>query len=195
MRRPIRSGLSILVLALIAAQPALAFDYPLSSEAIREAYFLGTGDAAKRADVFGKYTRTFPAPKTGSYVATIEFETPYVVIADQISQNGNNYHAPDAEKEFLGKPEICRVRVQVIFPFDTFENFTVQLLQDGKEIASQAKHGEFLYMGGETPEPIGVDMNVEYAAERIDPDKPAKVEVTLDDGQTVKATFDLAQLR
>jgi hypothetical protein len=195
MRRSSRSGLSIVLLALIAAQPALAFNYPLSPEAIRDAYFLGKGDAARRADFFGKYTRTFPMPKTGPYVATIEFETPFIVIADQVAQNANFYHAPDAEKEFLGKPAICRVLVQVYFPYDDEENVTVQLFQDDKEIAIQSKHAEFLYADEEAPGPVGIEVIVDYAAENVDPDKPAKVEVTLENGTTAHATFDLEQLR
>src|SRR5271155_5886204 len=110
-----RWGLSVLLLAMLIAQPAFAYNYPLSPEAIREAYFLGKGDANRRADFFGKYTQQLPAPKKGVHVAVIQFETPYVVIAERVSQNVSNYFAPDAEQEFLGKPGICRVRVQVYF--------------------------------------------------------------------------------
>jgi hypothetical protein len=40
----LRSCLSILLAAISLAPPVSALDYPLSSEAIREAYFLGSGD-------------------------------------------------------------------------------------------------------------------------------------------------------
>jgi hypothetical protein len=43
-----RPLLLIAVLAAMAAQPMLAFDYPLSPEAIRDAYFLGHGNSDKR---------------------------------------------------------------------------------------------------------------------------------------------------
>jgi hypothetical protein len=115
MKPRVRWGFSILLLTLAfaALQPALAYNYPLSPEAIREAYFLGKGGAAKRAEVFGKYTQDPPAPKTGPHVSMIQFETPYLVVAENISQNSTNYYAPDAEEQYLGKPAICRVRVEV----------------------------------------------------------------------------------
>jgi hypothetical protein len=43
--------LSILLLALAIVPPALGFDYPLSPEAIREAYFLGAGNYATSGPV------------------------------------------------------------------------------------------------------------------------------------------------
>ncbi len=187
--------LSIPLIVTFAAQPVIGFSYPLSPEAIRDAYFLGTGDPAKRAEVFAKYTRTFPTPSEGPWVATIEFETPFIAVADQIAHNPANYHAPDAAENFLGKPANCHVLVQVDFPYNQYNTFTVELTQDGKEIESQSKHGTFLYTDLETPAPAGIQMDVEYQAEKIDPDEPARVLVTVENGPTVHATFDLSQLR
>jgi len=173
----------------------IGFSYPLSPEAIREAYFLGIGDSAKRAEVFAKYTRTFPTPTSGPYVSTIEFETPYIAVADRIAQSPADYHAPDAEKEFLGKPTNCHVIVQVGFPYNEYDNVTVQLLQNGKEIDAQSKHATFLYSGGDAPAPVGIQKDVEYPAEKIDPDQLATVQVAVKNGPTVSTTFDLSHLR
>jgi hypothetical protein len=193
-----RSGLAILSAAFFAAQPILAFQSPLSPESIRDAYFLGKEESDRSAPVFAKYTRALPTPKSGPDVATIQFETPYLVIADQISQNQPGYLAPDVEKEFLGKPEICRVRVFVFFPLNDEENFTVQLFQRDKEIDIQSKQNSFLYSSSADQDgspTVGIESDITYAAENIDPDDEATVRVTLDNGQIVETTFDLSQLK
>lgn len=190
-----RLWFSILLLSLIPAESAMAFSYPLSPEAIREAYFLGIGDAAKRANVYAKYTHTFPTPSSGAYVASILFETPYLGIADQISQSPSNYHAPDAEREFLGKAISCHVLVDIEFPYNEYDNFFIRLTQNGKEIQPQFKRGSFRYWGADFPAPAGVYSDTEYPAEKINPDAPVRVQVAVENGPTVKATFDLSQLR
>jgi hypothetical protein len=195
MRARGRIWLLLPLSAVFAAEPVMAFTYPLSSEAIREAYFLGTGDPAKRADVFAKYAHTFPVPTTGPYVEFVRFETPYLFVADQVGQNAANLRAPDAEQDFLGKPVNCHVIVQVYFPYNEYDNFTVQLTQDGRKIQSLSKHGSFLYAVEGEPWPAGIQMDLQYAASDIDPDKTANVQISIDNGPTVQATFDLSQLR
>jgi len=195
MKPLIRPGLSILLIALFTTQPASAFSHPLSPEAIREAYFLATGDSSRMAEAFAKYTRTFSPPKEGPYVATIEFETPYVVVANEIAMNPTAYLAPDAEEKFLGKPETCRVLVQVYFPFNDDENVTLQLLQNDKEIAIQSVQKVFLDTETEPPFAVGIEIDADYSADKVDADKSATVEVTLENGQQVETEFDLLQLR
>jgi len=58
-----RPVLLTLLLAATAAQPLFGFDYPLSPEAIREAYFLSRGDSDKRAAFFEKYRHNLPVPE------------------------------------------------------------------------------------------------------------------------------------
>src|SRR5271154_4140220 len=118
MKQIARWAFSILLLAVLVAQPAFAYTSPLSPEAIREAYFLGKEDANKRADFISKYTRQLPAPKKGVDVGAIQFETPFVMIANRVSRSVSNYFAPDAEQDYLGKPEICRVCVFIYFCYD-----------------------------------------------------------------------------
>ncbi len=217
MRSLPRFGLSILVLWLFAVQPVLAYSYPLSSEAIRDAYFLGTEDAERRADAFSSYTRQFPPSESGVHVALIQFQTPFIVIADRvatrISQNLSSYFAPDAEKEYLGKPGICRVRVQVFFPYDygsyasappgaeyipldDMDKYAVRLTQRGQEIMSQAHHKLLLTLTSDTGvSVVGMQMDLEYDPAKIDSADSATVEVKTPDGHDVQTTFDLSKLR
>jgi hypothetical protein len=204
MRATGRWALSILLLAVLVGQPAFAYNSPLSPEAIREAYFLGKADASKRADFISKYTLQLPAPEKGVDVGAIQFETPFVMIADRVARSVSNYFAPDAEQDYLGKPEICRVRVFIYF---TYANqgvvygtgpqmdFAVKLRQRDEEIVSQS-HAMVPFSwdgpGSSTP---GMELDLNYDADKIDSSVPADVEVLTPDGQEIHATFDLDSLR
>jgi hypothetical protein len=199
-----RRGLSILLLAVLAAQPALAFDYPLSSSAIRDAYFLGSGDPDKLTLYLEKYTKHYPSPKSGAYVALIQFQTPYVNVAEEVARRVS-YHAPDAVQEFLGKPGICGVRVEVYWGYAASAavtgrpsyatNYEVRLKQGDKQIAMKSSWTENLLAGTSAPIDVGIAFNNEYDADKIDADSPATVEIVTPGGATIAETFDLGSLR
>jgi hypothetical protein len=204
MKQIARWALSVLLLAVLVAQPAFAYNSPLSPEAIREAYFLGKEDANKRADFISKYTLQLLAPKKGVDVGAIEFETPFVMIANRVARSVSNYFAPDAEQDYLGKPEICRVRVFIYFSYDNQGviygtgpqiDFAVKLRQRDKEIQSQAH--AMLPIIWDDPESgvAGMELDLDYDADKIDSSAPADVEVLTPDGQDIHATFDLDGLR
>lgn len=204
MKRIARWALSILLLAVLVAQPAFAYNSPLSPEAIREAYFLGKEDANKRADFISKYTLQLPAPKKGVDVGAIEFETPFVMIANRVARSVSNYFAPDAEQDYLGKPEVCRVRVFVYFSYDNLGviygtgpqmGFAVKLRQRDKEILSQAHAMVPIIWDGPGSGAAGMELDLDYDADKIDSSAPADVEVLTPDGQDLNATFDLDSLR
>ncbi len=208
-----RLGTALALAALLVAVPLFAFDYPLSPEAIREAYFLGKGDAQKRAAFLARYAQMPPLPESGPHVAIIRFETPYVVILNRMAQMPND-HAPDAEQEFLGKPAICRVLVEInltasygpqfaapsggvrLRSDDFWKDFTIRLIQDGKEIPAKSVRGRPIYTAsGDSPSQLsGADVTLEYAPGKI-ASAPAEVKVSTPDGQDVSATFDLGTLR
>jgi hypothetical protein len=200
--------LSAIIVAI--ALPALAYDYPLSSEAVREAYMLGKSDSAKRAEFFAKYTQQYPLPKTGSYVEMIQLETPFAVVVENTAQK-LNYHAPDAAQEYEGKPAVFRVHVEIdltesysaqvpatsgglgLGREDFWRDFKIRLLQN-KEIHARTVHGTPLYTGGDSRILSGAVVDLEYDASKIKSDD-ATVEVITPDGQDVKAPFNLGTLR
>src|SRR6266446_1410357 len=66
-KRVKESGPSLLLVALIAAQAA-AYEHPLNSSAIWNAYFLGSSNS-ESVNFLSKYKETLPPPKTGPYIA------------------------------------------------------------------------------------------------------------------------------
>jgi len=202
MKTLLRWTLSLLLPATLIAQPAVAYSYPLSSGAIREAYFLGSGDPNKRLEYFEKYLKRYPVPKSGQYVASIFFETPYVLVAERVSQSIPNYFAQDAEKDYLGKPAVCRVRLEIYFGYSSTqpsrydENYSVRLSQQGKEIPIKLKWSEPMVSADDLGAAAdGFYMTAEFNADDIDSEASAKVEVIAPDGRNVVENFDLASLR
>jgi hypothetical protein len=198
----LRSYFSVLLAAISLAPPVSALDYPLSSEAIREAYFLGSGDPEKRVLFFDKYAKHYLIAKSGPYVASIRFETPYYIIAERVSQAFTNYHTPDAEQEYLGKPGLCRVRVEIYYGISDIPtahyqtNYDIQLKQHDKEILIKRTWTEGMVSGNDFGPTIpGVYVTAEYNADDIDSEAPATVEVLAPDGNNVNETFDLDSLR
>lgn|SRR5271156_959869 len=202
-----RFGLSVLLVVAIAL-PAIAYEYPLSSTSIRDAYILGNRKDEHTAEFFANYTHHFPVGKTGPYVDEIGIETPFSQVVERCG-TAYNYHAQEAEEEFGDKPMIFRAHVQ-IFEFPVFspgaaltyapeywKDFKIQLMQD-KEIPSNKVNAELLYPPTDqdygTSLPIGVRVEFEYDAAKID-DAQATVKVTMPDGQEVESTFDLDRLR
>jgi hypothetical protein len=213
MKPTSRLGLSISLLTLAIALPALAYEYPLSDSAIRDAYFLGKSSSDKISELFDKYTQKPPVPKTGAHIASVVLETPYLGVVEH-SREMLNYSAPAAEKDFLGKPAIFRLRVQIdltdsygwqipsppgtihMRPDDFWKDFAVRLVQK-EEIPSKSLRGSPIYSSGGEGSPsvlTGALIELTYDAEKIK-SEDAKVEVLTPTGEEVEVTFDLATLR
>lgn len=198
--------LLILLLAATAAQPLFGFDYPLSPEAIREAYFLGKAHPERINAFFEKYRHNLPVPESGPHVALIEVETPFACIVDELNSGSPNDHAQEAEQKFLGKPGQFRVHVDIYFTpsypgltYETapaWEDFKVHLKQDA-EIEAQSIHGHLIYSYDENGEGgvVGATIEAEYDVNKIDAGGITTVEVDTPDSQQVETTFNLNSLR
>ena len=223
MRSDARSGFAILlgtfVILMLIALPALAYQYPLSSIDIRDAFFIGNRNDDLTAALFAKYSRTLPAPETGAHVAQIELDTPYLQIARR-AKGALNYDSLDAVQEFQDKPMVFRVRVEFYFtatymplpvthtegiPLETpsypdfWNDFKVRLIQD-KEVRPKSTGGAAIFPMwgadgyGPPPSPIGGRIDVDFDPAKIDT-ADATVEVLTPDGQDVVVPFDLSRLQ
>lgn len=206
---------SVVILVVIAGirRPALALSFPLSSTAIRDAYFMGNRNDEQTANFLAQYAHQLKPPKTGAYVNEIGIETPFTQVVRH-AQAAANYNAPDAVEEFQHKDLSLFVSVDVAFtpsysPVppnlsayyqwvpDFWNDFKVRLTQDKKEIPARHVRGGPLFSYGELGEiPVvtGARIEVEYRADTIEAG-PVKITVLTPDGQDVETTFDLARLR
>jgi hypothetical protein len=212
-----RKGSALIFIAAIAfaglALRAFALSYPLSSTAIRDAYFLGNRNNQQTGEFLAQYVHALPQPKTGPYVQEIGIDTPFSQIVWQ-TRGRPNYFAPDAVEEFGGKrmPFLVHVTIALTDTYspippttapeyyqwvpDFWNDFKVQLVQDDKEIPAEQARGGPIYSYGDEDIPMvtGAMIELLYNPEKIDAE-PTQVVVTTPDGQTVETTFSLAKLR
>ncbi|HEY2351764.1 MAG TPA: hypothetical protein VGH83_04590, partial [Candidatus Acidoferrum sp.] len=115
MRSPVRWHLSILVtITLLYAQSVLAFETPLSDESVREAYFLGQRHDGSLEGLLEKYTHQLPPPKSGPYISSIMFLTPFMRAAQLSSSHTGNYSAQQAALDHHRETgEIVQVLVEI----------------------------------------------------------------------------------
>lgn len=218
MKPASRSRLVILlgtfVIFALIALPALAYQYPLSSSDIRNAYLLGYAKDFNTTNFFAQYTRQLPMPETGPHVATIILKTPYGQMVE-LGQSAANADVQGAEEEYATKklPFLVQVGVDLTptypgppawdptalgFPLPDFQqDFPVQLVQDGKKIREQSTQVYLLYSEGasNTYEVSGAIIEFRYDPEKIDPDDEVTIEVHTPDDQDVQTTFELGHLR
>src|ERR1700739_1795253 len=68
MRPVFRHFLALFTAAMLLSAPALAFQSPLSDEAVRAAYFLGQRHDESMARALSRYTQFLPPPETGPHI-------------------------------------------------------------------------------------------------------------------------------
>jgi len=113
MKPNARPAATITLIIFAIAFPALAFEYPLSSTSIREAYFQGAHADAKLDEFLQRYTANPPMPKTGQFhISMIRMQTPYEQVVERVMQNFN-YDEQSAQRDFTEKPVAFRVRVEI----------------------------------------------------------------------------------
>jgi hypothetical protein len=191
-----------------------AVSYPLSTTAIRNAYFIGNRNDERTAEFLSKYIHRFPEPKSGAYIREIGIDTPFSNIVKR-TQGRANFYAPDAVQEFQKERAVgLRLHVDIFLTAgyspmphtaspeysewvpDFWNDFKVNLVQDGLDIPAERVRGGPIYSYGYDPIPLvtGARIELSYSPGKID-SEPTQVVVLTPDGQTVETTFDLARLR
>jgi len=216
MKPAARSGLVIrfgtFAIVLIIALPALAYQYPLSSSDIRNAYLLGYAKDLSTTNFFAPYARQFPTPESGRYVATITLKTPYGQLVE-LGESAVNADVQGAEEEYARRNLPFLVQVGVVdltatypgaSPSDTAapgaplpdfqRDFPARLVQDSQEIAVESTQVYLLYSESAINTYSAI-IEFRYDPEMIDPDDEMTFEVRTPDDQQVEATFDLGRLR
>lgn len=204
---------------LLLVPPLFAFDTPLSDTAVREAYFLGQHHDAILGDFLQKYVVALPEPRTGPYIASVSFYTPFALMAINSSQNVN-YSAQQAQLDHDNTSEIIRVVVQIWltasygeyvvhqansrsgtprgFQFrgaDFWRQFRVRVLQRDQMVIPLNAHGEpFFTCGEDACDLTGATLTFEYPAAAFSEDT-VTVQVTPPEGDPVSVDFDPTSLR
>jgi hypothetical protein len=199
MKRSI--GWNVLAAVVVAALSAAAYDYPLSSEAVREAYFLGQRRDMSTAKILAQYVKRLPATNAPWQVAEMEVRTPFYQVALRSWRSLPGYSGQQAWEEYRKrKPQII-VRVylataltQLIAREDAWRVFKFRVKQE-KEIPPTAVTGWPVYFYAHEGSRIGgAEVYLELDAAQVS-SGTLRVEVTSPEGQVSSAEFDLSKLR
>ena len=218
---PARPIASVLAAALLLSPSSLAFDVPLSDQAVREAYFLGQRNDERTAEFLEKYRRHLPAPEAGPWISTVELLTPFAETVELSRQRSFGYSAQSAAKDYQGRGNFIRVTVSVEFTAsygplieeeikqragstkgfafrspDFWKDFTYRFFDGDTAIDSLEMQGHPTFRSvGNNSVMTGATISLVYDAEKISSPADAAVVVDTPDGQQAVATFDLSRLR
>jgi hypothetical protein len=218
-----RPKVAIIAAVALLAQPIFAFQSPLSDESVREAYFLGQRHDGSFEGLVEKSTRWFPAPKTGPYISSVRFATPFVRAAQLSNNHIGNYSAQQAALDHreAGK-EIVKITVEIqltesygqfiastnadsrsgsgsaliVRPDDFWREFQVQIFNGDEALSNSVYHGRPNYSCGDYGPCIliGATLTFEFPPDAFS-SNAASVTVDPPEGEPVTAEFDLGRLR
>lgn len=219
---PVRSCLSILTAALLLSPASFAFDTPLSDQAVREAYFLGQRHDGSFERLLEKYTKFLPPPKSGSYISSIAFFTPFVQLVHRSDQIIGNYSAQQAALDHRNQgKEIVQIFVEIQLtesfgqfiappaksrskspsalipcPQDFWKDFQSRIYDGDQELTPADTHGHANYSCGRYGPCIltGATLEFDFPADAFTSDT-ATIQVDPPEGDPVSVDFDLTRLR
>lgn len=219
MPRLLRSTPALLSGALLLVPPSLAFDTPLSDQAVREAYFLGQRRDESMYAFLNKYTKLLPAPKTGPHIASVTFFTPFALLV-QYSSRQSDYSAQRAAIDHKTHDEVVEIQVEIQFTQsysaiiavpthsrsgsptaiqqrspEFWRAFKYRISDGDEQITTEDISGEPQYQCSEGGCLLtGAIVYIQFPATAFKSDS-ASVEVTPREGDPVSVDFDLSSLR
>ena len=192
----------------------------MSDQAVREAYFLGQSHDGSYEARLEKYTKFLPPPKTGPYISSVVFMTPFLLFAEYAGRQ-LNYSAPQAAIDYRNQgEEIVRILVEVqltpsygqfiaaredsgsnspsgfiLRASDFWRDFQVQIHDGDELISTSAFHGHANYnCGRHGCTLIGATLEFEFPAVAFNSDT-ATIDVDPPEGDPVSVEFNLSSLR
>lgn len=188
----------VMLLSLAVALPAAAYDYPLSSTAIRDAYFLGTRQGGLTPQFLAAYSHFVSELHQGSCTSEIRLETPFLQVV-AYAGGAPNYSSQDAVKDFYDKPMKFRVFLNLCYMrvAPPPNSVKIEVIQNKKEIVAETDtrlaYAEPINELSVLP-PNGEKVQLEFDAKNIDSSILTIVFDTPND-QHVKVELDLQTLR
>jgi hypothetical protein len=145
MNQSLRPGFAILAAALLLVPPSFAFSTPLSDQAVREAYFLGQRNDETTANLLLTYLKILPPPKSGPYVAEVEFYTPYSQLVERSRLHSVGYSAQQATKDYRATSDTVYVRIRIDFTstYGAFELYRSGRLLDPPKRGSETQRPDY----------------------------------------------------
>jgi len=216
----LRSFSCLLAISLSLVLPYAAFVTPLSDTAVRQAYFMGQRHDESLARFLDSYTKHLPPPKTGPYISSVSFFTPYALLTQLSSQKPYGYSAQQAEIDHRKLVETVSITIVIQLtgsyssvmrnpapqttgtPFEFlprpsgfWRDFQVQVFDGDKPLTPFLYSGEPTFICGDTGcTLVGATIQLEYLAESFSSDS-SRVSIVPPEGDPVDLDFEVAFLR
>ena len=110
-----RPSASLLAALLLFSPLDWAYEVPLASRSVRDAYFLGQRNDEKTDGYLEMYSRHFGMPAKGPYISEIRLLTPYAQAVDISRHKTIGYSAQQAETDYNTRGDSLAVRVRIDF--------------------------------------------------------------------------------
>jgi hypothetical protein len=213
--------LASLLMALCVALPAFPINTPLSDESIREAYFLGQRHDGTFPSILSKYIKTLPPPKSGPYISSVTFLTPFIQLVEYSDGYIGNYSAQKALLDHRGQEEFVLIFIEIQLtdsygrlvapppnwrsrspealvprPSDFWRDFQVQIYNGGQPLSPYDFHGRSAYGCARRGPCIltGATLEFDFRADSFTADS-SSIEVIPPEGDPVSVNFELTHLR
>lgn len=200
MRKPSlgHSRLIVLFLNFVLASPGLTYDYPLTSSAIRDAYFLGTRQGGVTADILKPYSRRIADLHQGTCTSEVRTETPFLQIVEYVGSMPN-YSAQDAVKDFSDRPMLLHIFLGICYMREAPppNSVKIKFIQNKKEVLPmtdvRSAYAEPCCEYGILP-PNGESATLEFDPKNLD-HSTFTIRIDTPDDQHAETEFDLQSLR
>jgi len=216
----LRGASCVLAAVLAIPLPSCAFDTPLSDTAVRQAYFMGQRHDESYARFLDKYSKHLASPKTGPFISSVTFLTPYALLAQLSSQRSYGYSAQQAELEHRGMVETVKVIVEIQLtdsygavmanpngrtsgtpwdylprPTDFWRDFQITVVSDQRALSPFIYTGAPDYICGDGGcSLVGATVELEFLADSL-ASGSATIQINPPEGEQVVVDFDLSSLR
>ena len=215
----LRPCLALLTGVLLLVPPSLAFQSPLSDQAVREAYFLGQRRDESMMAFLNKYTKFLPPPKTGPYISSVTFLTPFALLV-QHSSRQSDYSAQRAALDHKAHGETVEISIEIVLtqsygaiistPTNSrsgspngirlrspefWRSFKYRVFDGNEEITTEDLTGEPQYQCSDGGCLLtGATVYIQFPANAFTTDSAA-IDITPREGDPVSVDFDLSSLR
>jgi hypothetical protein len=211
-----------LALCFLLGQTLNAYEVPLNSDSVHEAYVLGQRNDKATADFVASYTRQVTVMGLdGPHRADIQILTPYLQVVDHSTENASGYSERQAREDYRRSGDIVVVRVvlllpgayprepsgsgpatvpcenTVLRPENFWQNFRFILKQNEKIPTARSIRQKPIYSAGTKDAAAvldGATILLEFDAKDV-ASKETTIEIVTPDCKTISATFNLQKLR
>jgi hypothetical protein len=204
----------VVLVTCLAVQALSAYQYPLSPDAVHEAYALGQRNDRATADFLGPYISPCTGPEVSCFVAQVQVLTPFAQVVDLSRRNGStNYTEQRALKDYQERGDTVDLQIKLILPAayktpspdmavslrpeNFWRDFRFDLKQRGKVLVPRSIHSDPIYslpVEGQSAVLDGANVLLVYSAKDVASEE-VTIEIRTPESKTISFVFDLKKVR